>query len=139
MSKQDTWLENEMRNLVLDTCYEISLLVDTLFFCNLFEAENNLFSDIGLNDDDYIEISLILKEKLKTSDKFYLEFSLLYDIFREIGLRVDAFTFLNVFNDEKNVLSFLGISDEKYKSIAFAVMDVKSIIYGEEKILKKCY
>lgn len=137
MEFNNAWLENSERNLVLNTCYEISLLTNTSLFCNLFNSNINTFKSIGINDDNYKELLFILKDKLINADKFYLEYSLLYDMFKEIALRVDATYFLELFKKEENPFSFLGISDEKYKSLSLNVNDVRNIIIFENNVSEK--
>ncbi|MBR2833964.1 MAG: hypothetical protein IKE75_06070 [Bacilli bacterium] len=121
--------------LVFDTLYEISLLVDVSLFCGLFAGEDNSFSSFGVSGEDYERLSLIMESKLSTEDDFYLQFGLLYDMFGEIALCVNASLFLDLFNYEENVLSFLGISDEKYMIISNEVIDVRNVIDNEKKLL----
>ena len=130
-------LEDRNRRLVLDVCYELSLLVDTSLFCNLFEKPYNIFTIIGLSDDDYHEIFFKMKDILECNDNFYMEFSFMYDMFREIASRVDTQTFLDVFKNEENNLFFLNISDEKFKSLCLSVNDVRDIINYETNLEKK--
>ena len=74
------------QKLVLDTCYEISLLTDVNQFLKLFESDYNFFLSIGLSNEEYLELSLTLKKKLQLQDDFYIQNCLLYDIFKEIGM-----------------------------------------------------
>ncbi len=130
-------LEIRQKALVLDTCYEISLIVNPNLFCNLFERNYNTFEIIGLSDDDYQELSFIIKDILACDDSFYMEFSFMYDMFAEIASRVDIKTFLDAFNKDENSLFFLDISDEKFKSLCLTVNDVRDIINYENDLEKK--
>ena len=130
-------LDNRERALVIDTCYEISLLVDPNLFCGLFDRNYNTFSIIGLSDDDYDELSFMVKDSLACNDDFYMQFSFMYDMFKEISSRVDVKVFLDLFQNEENSLFFLNISDEKFKSLCLSVNDVRDIIIYEDNLEKK--
>ncbi len=125
------------KSLVFDVCYELGMFVDFDLFCDLFKKGDNVFRVIGLSDEDYYSLSFILDDILSCSDAFYMEFSFMYDMFKEIALRVDVDVFLNLFKSEENKLCFLGVSDEKFNSLCFSVNDVRDIINYEKNLEKK--
>ena len=139
MNDIDMDLDTRYRGLVLNTCYEISLLTDPNLFCSLFDNEYNVFSSMGLNDDDYYDLSFILKDILSCNDDLNLQLNLMYVMFNEISYRVDTKMFLDLFEREENGLSFLNISDEKFTSLCLGVNDVKSIIDYESNLEKRLF